>query len=540
MERHVRSFLYLALVLAATLPLQAENVTTLDGKTYTNLKVTGETPDTVKIIHDGGISVVKKINLPESFLELHEMAAAPKSTKDTSEAENKKLIADFVAANPTFTSKDGRLFKSSEITAIEPSGLKLTTDTGLVRVKFIDLPEKVRTFFKYDPLASAEYERVKEENRASGAERELKLANAASFVDSYCAKVVMYLKRNVGRGWLCDMVVLEERDEVVVTSRPGSPLSGPKVLYESQKVRREVATDAYTEVMVFGLPDYNSLKADHDGRRIWSGKVYSIGSCEFQDLGGNKATTMATHVERDKAIDMVVKYGTHRLYTPMGEPEPDATGSLVATSTGTGFAITHDGYLATSAHVVDGATAVEVYVDGKPVPAKVIALDTKNDLAVIHAPGLKTRALALADANELPLGSPLFVVGYPWTELLGTNVKLTRGDMNSLAKDSDDKSAFQMSVPIQGGNSGGPVCTRDGRVAGVVKATLSTLGATVNISRGALPQNINYAVRAVLIKELARSIPSIVMPSGTFPDPGESIEDMVVKSTYLIVATTKQ
>lgn len=535
MTRSLPSALTLVAALAVSLPLSAEDVTTLDGKTYTNLKVTGETPDNVKIIHDGGISTVKKSNLPQAFLELHEMAPSPVSVKDTTEAEHKKLISAFVAASPLLTTKDGRTYKSTEITAVEPSGLKLITDTGLVRVRFIDLPEKVRQAFNYDPLAASEYERAKEDIRIKGADRELRIANAASVVDAYCATVRMYLKQNVGRGWLCDMVEIREVDDVVVTSRPGSPLSGPKVIYEAHKVRREVATAALNHVMVFGLPDYNTIKADHDGRRVWSGKVYLVGGCELPDAGNPNASTAAMHVDRAKAIDLVMNYGAQCLYTPAGEPVPDISGAVVSAGNGTGFAVTNDGHLITSAHVVDDATSVDVYVSGAPMPAKVLAMDTVNDLAILHVPGLQTAALPIIDSEELPLGSPLFVAGYPMAEILGTNVKLTRGDLNALAKDSPDKSSFQMSVPIQGGNSGGPVCTRDGRVTGVVRSTL-TSGSVRN-----LPQNVNYAVRASLIRDLVKPLPGITLSSvPPMPGPGQTPEDVVVKSTYLIVVTTKR
>ena len=539
MYRRISSFLIplIVLHLAVLAPLvEAEDVTTIDGKTYTNLKVTGETTDGVKILHDGGISTVKKANLPQAFLELHGMAGAPSMLSVTDTNAGKQLIANFIASFPMLQTRDGRVFKSSEISAVEPSGLKLTTESGLVRVKFTELPEKVRAAFNYDPLAAASFERDKESQRVNSADRDLKHANAASFVDASSRQVRMYLNRNEGTGWLCDMLMVADRESTVTTSRPGSPLSGPKVIYESQTVREQVVTGALIRVMVFGLPDYNAIQADHNGRRVWSGKAYAIGICAFEGLAGEAFTVLAMHVDRAKAIDLVMEHGANRVYAKGGAPVPARTGTVEEPGNGTGFAITDDGYLATSAHVVAGTTSLEVWVAGRPVPAKVVALDEPRDLAIIHVPGLETIPLSLTEADDLPLGQSLFVVGFPKAGELGTNIKLTRGDLSSLAKDSTDKSLFQMSVPIQGGNSGGPVCVKTGQVAGVVKSTQSTLMSAM-ASQGAVPQNLNFAVRATLLRDLARTVPQVRLSKDSMPEPGQSFEDFVVKSTYLITTT---
>jgi S1-C subfamily serine protease len=85
----------------------------------------------------------------------------------------------------------------------------------------------------------------------------------------------------------------------------------------------------------------------------------------------------------------------------------------------------------------------------------------------------------------------------------GTEPKITNGIINSLSGINDDPRMYQISVPVQPGNSGGALVTIDGLVVGVVTAKLSasnTLKTT-----GSLPENVNYAVKSNYLLELLRS-----------------------------------
>ena len=138
----------------------------------------------MKILHDGGMANIPKTKLPDEFFVRHEMAPAPASEVQDTKDLAVKMIADFVASTPTFSTKDGRMYKSTEIQAVEPSGLKLFTDSGVVRLRFVDLPEKVKAAFQYDPIKAAEHEREKETQRSKSAEQQMRLSNAASTIDN--------------------------------------------------------------------------------------------------------------------------------------------------------------------------------------------------------------------------------------------------------------------------------------------------------------------------------------------------------------------
>lgn len=164
---HRRRSLYLLLIIFCfgNQITKAENVTTSDGKTYSNLKIVSETPDNVKILHDAGVTNVPKKTLPGNFLAQHEMKAPPESTNETEKNIDKERLAAFIATTPIFSSKDGQQFQSISIVEVELSGLRIRTDLGISRIKFLNLPEKVRSAFAYDPIKSAAYESERESKK---------------------------------------------------------------------------------------------------------------------------------------------------------------------------------------------------------------------------------------------------------------------------------------------------------------------------------------------------------------------------------------
>ena len=82
--------------------------------------------------------------------------------------------------------------------------------------------------------------------------------------------------------------------------------------------------------------------------------------------------------------------------------------------------------------------------------------------------GFRFSALALAAGSEARLGQPVFTIGFPNPDVQGTEPKLTRGEISSLAGMKDDPRHFQISVPVQPGNSGGPLVDLNGNVVGIV------------------------------------------------------------------------
>lgn len=159
---------------------------------------------------------------------------------------------------------------------------------------------------------------------------------------------------------------------------------------------------------------------------------------------------------------------------------------------GTGFYVNQFGHVITNHHVVDGCIAIRV-IDhsGKVIRADLVSSDSSADLAILQSHARAQHYIPLS-RQPAKLGEDVFTLGYPVQSLLSKNVSLTSGVISSLAGLHDDKRMMQISVPIQPGNSGGPLVSMAGNLVGVVVATINT-DAFLQHS-GTLPQNINFAL----------------------------------------------
>lgn len=183
-------------------------------------------------------------------------------------------------------------------------------------------------------------------------------------------------------------------------------------------------------------------------------------------------------------------------------PEPTFIGS------GSGFVITPEGHILTCAHVVEQATAIKIKLGGHIVDAKIIRQDQLFDLALLKVTAQQPlSALSFSKSRSATLGQDVFTVGFPNPELQGVATKLTKGSISSLAGALDDSRIYQISVPVQPGNSGGPLLDYNGNVVGVVQAQIEDR-AVLN-SSGSLPQNINYAVKSAYALSLIDSLPEV-------------------------------
>ena len=91
------------------------------------------------------------------------------------------------------------------------------------------------------------------------------------------------------------------------------------------------------------------------------------------------------------------------------------------------------------------------------------------------------------------VGEDVFVLGYPLTSTMGEEIKLTTGVVSSKTGYQGDVSIYQISAPIQPGNSGGPLFDENGDVIGIVSAK----------HNGA--ENVGYAIKASYLRNLMES-----------------------------------
>jgi S1-C subfamily serine protease len=167
------------------------------------------------------------------------------------------------------------------------------------------------------------------------------------------------------------------------------------------------------------------------------------------------------------------------------------------TATGSGFVVGKDGYILTNAHVVEGASNVQVRFTeegGDFVPAQIKGRDPSSDLAVLKVDPSKAklRPLPLGSSGTAQVGDPVIAIGNPF----GFTRTVTTGIVSALQRQIDAPNGFtidhviQTDASINPGNSGGPLLDADGKVIGINSQIATGGGGNGSVGIGfAIPIN---------------------------------------------------
>jgi len=154
---------------------------------------------------------------------------------------------------------------------------------------------------------------------------------------------------------------------------------------------------------------------------------------------------------------------------------------------GAGFVISADGLVATSLHVIGEARSIRVRLrDGRSVEVtEVYASDRKLDLAIVRVNATQLRPLQLGDSDTLKQGAQVLAIGNP----LGLEHSVVQGVL-SARREMEGVEMLQLAIPIEPGNSGGPLLDMKGRVHGIL-----TL-------KSAMTPNLGFAMPVNALKPL--------------------------------------
>lgn len=211
-----------------------------------------------------------------------------------------------------------------------------------------------------------------------------------------------------------------------------------------------------------------------------------------------------------------VEVAMYKLY-PKESPSSNGGGTIHTPGSkwsGTGFFLTKSGYIITNQHVVNGAKSIKVTsVNGNhntTYNAKVEVSDKQNDLAIIKITDYFSAITSIPYTFKFAsssIGENCWVLGYPLTQTMGEDIKLTNGIISSKSGFDGNIAQYQISAPVQPGNSGGPVFDNNGNLIGVVQA------------KHGMAENAGYAIKASYIRNLVDMLPTSI----TFPQTNQLI-----------------
>jgi S1-C subfamily serine protease len=199
-------------------------------------------------------------------------------------------------------------------------------------------------------------------------------------------------------------------------------------------------------------------------------------------------------------------------------------------SSGSGFWVTPNIVL-TNAHVVEDCDAISIAGKGK---GEIRHADELRDLALVKVNGFNGSPAFFRSTSSVVQGETVVAAGFPLTGILAEDLNITQGIVSALAGLRGDRRFFQITAPIQPGNSGGPLYDKSGAVVGVVTAKLNAL--RLAEQTGDIAQNINFAIQIGEIKRYLndRDIPYKVLSSDAAAISTEEISRVARKETVTV------
>ncbi len=154
-----------------------------------------------------------------------------------------------------------------------------------------------------------------------------------------------------------------------------------------------------------------------------------------------------------------------------------------SSSLGSGVIVSHDGYILTNHHVIEGADQIEVALaDGRNAKGHIIGSDPETDLAVIKIDlANNLPAITFGQAEKSRVGDIVLAIGNPF----GVGQTVTMGIVSALKRNHLGLNTFenfiQTDAAINPGNSGGALVDVNGNLIGINSAIYSPNGGSLGI-----------------------------------------------------------
>lgn len=258
------------------------------------------------------------------------------------------------------------------------------------------------------------------------------------------------------------------------------------------KIDDDLINKLCIDIFPIGETNIYDLKSECGNSRfneIGRLELTSLFNCEFEMCCSNGIYV------KNAQYSLVKEYPTPTMYESIKKTNNSELW------TGTGYAINND-CIVTNNHVIEDAKNIIVKgIKGNfdiGYKAEVLATDKSNDIAILKIIDSNFKGFGNIpyniDSRMADVGEDLFVLGYPLTNELGSEIKLTNGIISSRTGYQGNVSTYQISAPVQPGNSGGPMFDKKGNVIGIVVAGVP----------GA--ENVGYAIKTSYLKILLESV----------------------------------
>ena len=239
-------------------------------------------------------------------------------------------------------------------------------------------------------------------------------------------------------------------------------------------------------------------------RAFWSGHRATVGVAASVAVMAVFATLLGLDIYRNSKVQPTLygytmlrrevdklKRNQRALSTIISQAPPAAPAGNTGKFSGTGFALTSEGYLVTSYHVIQGADSL--LIEGRDqlrYHAEPVYSDVKHDLAILRITDKKFTGFGrlpyAIKSGQAELGERVFTLGYPREDVV-----YVEGSLSARSGFEGDTAFYQVSIPVNPGNSGGPLLDERGNLIGVVS------GRQNDAQSAAFATKSSYLVRLV-------------------------------------------
>jgi S1-C subfamily serine protease len=463
--------------------INGEDLKTTDGKIYNDVMIVEETPEFVKIKHSNGLAKIPRSKIIDPA----------NKDKMVDAFDTNERVSSIKKTVDQIKTKDGRIFYTKDLTEVKPNEMKFVSDFGIHKVRFTELPTDIAKQIGWDPELSERQDSKDTAQKYLDEQKRQAYLQADSILTSSSFEGIVVPFQRLNAGWLCDVT---ERKTVTITVEKDRRYN---LLTRRDEIRTntvQVDNSGPSEVaLVWGLS--NNLLSQN-GTTPLSTKIYLVGKYSYVSTEGGEREVPMYFTDRNAALSHLAKHGFTTIQDS-GVIKNDA-GEATVEAWGSGFFVSQNGHIATNYHVIEGSTSISVYTSGQRFDGTIVATDKENDLAIIKIDTETPSFLKIKPDSNVSIGDKVFTIGYPRPDTQGKNAKFTEGSISSLTGMQDLVTQYQISVPIQPGNSGGALVNESGSVVGVIVATLNF---RATLSQGtSLPQSVNYAIKSSLLTNL--------------------------------------